>query len=618
MTRMLTVLLISLMTFSATAHEDVVAEPKPEKEARPQIDLVFVLGFYRRFLVHRWRLLGGVLAIPLVAACDIQITVLIGNALSHLQAREDPEFLRGFFFLLLAIAATQGFFRFLQRWWIVGVSRRVEVELKQDLFDKLTGLSLGFHERSRSGDIVSRLTSDVENLRMLLGPGCMYTLGSLVMVPGSFAVLFSISPKLAFAMIVPLSLAGFAMKSLTPRLHRWSMAVQESLADISHRAQESFSGVRVVKGYGLAALESSEFRGVSEENRDHQIGLGRVRGMTQALVHLSFDLAFLPILVVGGIAMIDRSIEVGDLFKFIDLGFKVFWPMIALGWMAGLYPRALASAERIDELLGEPSEIIEADEPVERRSRAGALSLRRVSYTYPGAPRPALTDVSVEVPAGSTLGVVGPTGSGKTTLLSLIARLYEARGEIRLDDVPIRSLAVADLRDALGFVPQDSFLFSDTYRSNVGFGARGELDDSELERLIAAVDMREEVAAFPDGPDQLIGERGVTLSGGQRQRTCIARAIAKDPRVLVLDDTLSAVDTQTESRLLANLRAVGRERTVVVSAHRLATVREAERILVLREGRVEASGTHDELLLRSDWYRRTWERQRMLDELEEL
>jgi ATP-binding cassette subfamily B protein len=316
--------------------------------------------------------------------------------------------------------------------------------------------------------------------------------------------------------------------------------------------------------------------------------------------------------------MIDRSIDVGDLFLFIDLGFKVFWPVIALGWMVGLYPRAVTSARRIGELLEAGTDVPEPAAPRALAEVAGRFELAGVGYTYAGAARPALEGIRLTVPAGTTLGVVGPTGAGKSTLLCLLGRLFEAQGEIRLDGVPIRELTLDTLRRALAYVPQDSFLFSDTYRANVGFGAERELGDEELRRLIDLAAMTEEVAAFPDGLDQLIGERGVTLSGGQRQRTCIARALARDPRVLILDDCLSAVDTETEARLLAELRRAGKGRTVIVAAHRLATVRTAEQILVLREGRAEALGSHEELLERSAWYRATWERQRMSAELEVL
>lgn len=575
---------------------------------------------FGRFLRHKPQLVGGFLAIPLGTLGDVAITIVIGDALDRLRSGSTAEFLPGVVALVLGLALTRGVFRYLQRWWLVVVSRWVENELKQELFDKLVSLPFAFHTQSRSGDVVSRVTSDVENVRMFLGPGMMYTAGAVVMIPVAMGILFSIHAPLAAAMILPLVLMGLGMKVFTPRLHTISQAVQESLAEIGHRAQENFSGIRVVKGYGREEQQIRKFDAASDENRENQIALGRSRGLTHAITHAANDFTFVVILVVGGLAMIDRTLPAGDLFKFIDLTFKVFWPIIAVGWIAGMYPRALASAERIDELLARESDVREPAQPTRIADPRGSFALRDVSFTYPGATKPALSGITFDVPAGAVVGIVGPTGSGKTTLLLLLGRLFDVTsGSIEFDGVPVRDLTLSDLRGALGYVPQDSFLFSEPYRDNVAFGVDGELSD---ERLRAAVDlacMTDEVARFPDGYDQLIGERGVTLSGGQRQRTCIARALAREPRVLVLDDALSAVDTETETRLIENLRRAGSGRTVVLAAHRLSSVARADVVVVLaRDGTIAARGTHAELVTREGWYRDTWQRQQAQDELSVL
>ena len=579
--------------------------------------MAILARFFRRFLRYRGPLLLGLICIPLAQLADVAITLLVGDALDRAKDADDAEWMTRVVTLMGLYAVGHSVLRFYQRWLIVVVSRRVEVDLKRELFTKLASLPFAFHDRSRSGDVVSRLTSDVEAVRMTLGPGLMYTLGAVVIVPISLAILYTIKPELALAMVLPMVGMGVTMKLLTGRLHSFSVAVQESIASISHRAQENFGGIRVVKGYAREDQQARLFEATSAENRDNQVELGKARGLTHAAVNASFDMTFAVILLIGGLAAVDRTLPIGDLFKFIDLTMKVFWPLIAIGWVLGMLPRAVASAERIEELLAEENPILDGDSDVTAEAVQGALAFEGVSFTYERGTEPALRDVSFAVPAGATVGVVGPTGAGKSTLLNLVGRLFEAsEGTVRLDGTPVRDLSIAALRGSIGYVPQDSFLFSEPYADNIRFGADGPLDDAEVDALIERVAMKDEVAEFPEGKETLVGERGVTLSGGQRQRTCIARALARDPRILILDDCLSAVDTETERALLGSLRDAGQGRTVLVAAHRLSSVRDADLVVVLdADGAMEAMGRHDELLEQGGWYAATWEQQQRTESL---
>ena len=573
-----------------------------------------------RFMRHKAPLLVGIVAIPLAQLADVLVTILVGGAIEKVRLSDNQEWLTTTLLLMAAAAVSHAFFRFWQRWLVVVVSRRFEVELKQELFDHLTRLDLSFHAKSRSGDLVSRLTADVEALRMFLGPGMMYTLGAVVIVPISLVWLFFLNPLMSMSMLLPMLAVGVIMQRLTPRLHVHSTAVQESLADINHRAQEDFGGVRVVQGYQRQESQAQRFARSSEENRDHQISLGRARGLTHAGIHGSFDLTFAVILILGGLAAIDRSLPVGELFQFVDLTIKVFWPLIAVGWVAGMYPRAVASAKRVQTLLDTRSALTETQSDVGLDpEKTPSFEFDSVSYTYPDAESPTLQEISFELPAGQSLGIVGPTGAGKTTLLLLMGRLVDpTHGVINCNSIPVRDLPLAQVRGALGYVPQDSFLFSVPYGDNIRFGTDEDISPEQLAVLIEQVAMTGEVARFPKGTDTLVGERGVTLSGGQRQRTCIARALARKPRILVLDDCLSAVDTHTEKTLLQSLRQAGQGRGVVIAAHRLSTVAGCNEILVLDDqGAMADKGTHKELVSRPGWYQQTWNRQQKRASLED-
>ncbi|MGK0481871.1 MAG: ATP-binding cassette subfamily B multidrug efflux pump, partial [Planctomycetota bacterium] len=355
--------------------------------------MAILLRFFQRFLLYKGPLLLGLLSIPLAQLADVGITLLVGNSLDRAKDSTDAEWLLHVLLWMSVYAVGHCVMRFYQRWLIVVVSRRVEVDLKNELFRKLTALPFSFHDRSRSGDVVSRLTSDVENVRMVLGPGMMYTLGALIIVPISLGILFTIQPLLAVLMVVPMFAMGFTMKLLSGRLHKQSTAVQESIAGISHRAQENFGGIRVVKGYSREDQQARLFEATSRENRDNQVELGRARGLTHAAIHGSFDTTFAVILAVGGIAAVDRTLPVGDLFKFIDLTLKVFWPLISIGWILGMLPRAVASAERVEELLDEENPIQDGELAITPEEIQGAVAFENVSFTYERGTRPALSGI---------------------------------------------------------------------------------------------------------------------------------------------------------------------------------------------------------------------------------
>ena len=582
----------------------------------------------RLFLRYRGTLLAGGAFLLLSNALVLVIPVLVQrgiDAIDPAKGASDPEavprapeeVLRLLAFTAIAVvalSALRGLFLFLQRLLLIGVSRRVEADLKADLFAHLTTLSLPTFDRTRTGDLISRATGDVEAVRMLLGPGVMYLASAALLIPGAFAVMVARSPLLTLLLVLPLGALALAMRRLAPALHATSRSVQDTLSEISHRAQENFAAVRVVKGFAREAWEIARFRAVTDRYRGHQVGFGDVRAKTHALFGGAQDAAALLIFIVGGLGVLQGDFTYGGMVLFLDLVRKLFWPLLAVGWIVGAYERAAAAMDRIEEIFR--TEPLVRDAPdAQAHAVEGKIEVRDLTFAYDGAP--ALRGVSFDAPAGSVLGLVGPLASGKSTLLHLLGRLYPVPDEsILVDGIDVNRIALADLRGAMAYVPQDSFLFSDTIRENVAFGFEERPPEEAIARAVEAAGLAPDLAGFPDGLDTRIGERGITLSGGQRQRVAIARALLCDARVLLLDDALSSVDAETESRILESLRAAARGRTVVLVAHCLSTVAHADRIAVFAEGRLAEAGTHEELIARGGWYARTWNLQRLEAEID--
>ena len=521
--------------------------------------------------------------------------------------------------LLLAVALVGGVARYGMRELLNSGSRRVETDLRDHLYRHLQRMSAEFYDRYPTGDVMARTTNDLLAVRMVVGPAVMYLVDTSIRALLIAPAMVAINPRLTALALVPLLGLPVAMISLGQRIHRRSQAIQEQFSDLTSQAHENLSGVRVVRAYRQEQAETAAFRRLSDDYLGRNLSLARVQGIFFPLLTLLGGLSALVVLYAGGRLVMAGTITVGGFIAFgVYLGLLV-WPMIALGWAVNLVQRGAASMGRINQLFQEPPAITDPAElaalPPARGGRS--VEFRDVRFSYPGAADrgPVIRGVSFRIEAGRSLAIVGATGSGKSTLVDLLVRAYDPDGgAILLDGVDIRRLTLADLRRAIGFVPQETFLFSETLRDNVLLGAP---DDGRLERVAEIAQLTEALPALPAGYDTMLGERGINLSGGQKQRSAIARALAQDPPVFVLDDALSAVDAQTEAKILRALRGALTGRTSLIVSHRLAAVRDADWIIVLDQGHLVEQGTHATLTAAGGRYWELLRRQQLEEELEE-
>ena len=521
--------------------------------------------------------------------------------------------------LLLLVAVLGGIARYGMRELLNSGSRRVETDLRDQLYLHLQRMAAEFYDRYPTGDVMARTTNDLLAVRMVAGPALMYlvdtTLRALLIAP----FMLAISPRLTVLALIPMLGLPLVMMSLGQLIHRRSQAIQAQFSDLTTQAHENLSGVRVVRAYRQERAEIAQFRELSEVYLRKNLELARVQGLFFPLLTLLGGLSAVVVLYVGGGLVVAGRVTVGEFVAFGVYLAMLVWPMIALGWAVNLVQRGAASMARINQLFREPAAIADPPAPLDLPppSRGRAVVFDRVWFRYPGETDRgwALQDVSFRVEPGRSLAIVGATGAGKSTLVDLLVRTYDPdRGVIRIDGVDIRRLPVATLRRAVGFVPQETFLFGETLRDNILLGAP---DDGRLERVAEVSQFSEALPALPAGFDTMLGERGINLSGGQKQRAAIARALAQDPPVFVLDDALSAVDAHTEARILAALRGALEGRTSIIVSHRLAAVRDADWILVLADGRVVEEGTHADLIARGGRYWELLRRQQLEEELEE-
>jgi len=518
--------------------------------------------------------------------------------------------------LVLAMTLVKGAAKYGMRYWVTGASRVFERLYRQDLFQHLLTLTPRDIAHLRTGDIMSRSLSDIEAVRMLLGPAAMYNVQTVVVMPMALITMALIDPSLTALMTLPFLGLALVVKFAAKPTQRWSQISQDRIGDLSTVAQESFSGIRVVKAFASEAFSGSAFRRMGQAFLESNVKLATIRGITSATINVVKDFGMLLIVLVGGWHMVQGRLTLGNFVLFSAMLNWALWPLIAVGWTLGMYHRARAGAVRLNELFAIRSSVVEAPDALTPATVRGELEVRHLSFAW--GTTDVLVDVSLRVPAGGTLGITGRTGCGKSTLVQLLSRQVEPPpGTVFLDGHDVRSLSLSFLRGSIGVVPQDSFLFSESIAANIGY-AHDDPDMDNVRAMARTAHVDADIEAFPRGYEELLGERGVTLSGGQRQRTAIARTLAANPPVLILDDCLSAVDSMTEQAILRGLRETLKSRTAVIVSHRVAALSLADRILVLDEGRVVETGTHDELVARGGLYAEIHERQRLEAEIEAL
>jgi ATP-binding cassette subfamily B multidrug efflux pump len=574
------------------------------------------------YLKKYWRgFAWGALCVLLLNGISVQFPRVLGMAINYLDKGGRGLGRLGLYaFLIAAIALSKGVFQFLTRWIVIGISRDIEFDLRNDMFRNLERLSFPYYQRNRTGDIMARATNDLGAVRTLLGPAIMYSANTIVFTAGALFYMFRISPKLTALTFLPLPVASIVIQYFGRQIHERFEKIQAMFSDISARAQENFSGARVIRAYVQENAEIRQFEAANREYISRSLPLARLIGLLWPTLELTLGFAIVLVLWLGGQEVLRHRMDPGNFAAFLTYMVQLTWPVIALGWVVNMFQRGTASLGRINEILKEVPEIADEKQVATAGSPEpeirGEIEFRNLTFGYKDIP--VLRDVNLRIPAGSSLAIVGPTGSGKTTLVDLIPRVYDAApGTVLIDGLPIREFPIDFLRRNIGFVPQETFLFSDTIRENIAFG-KEDVTDQEVRAAAEAANIAADIESFPDGFNIVVGERGITLSGGQKQRTAIARAILRSPRILILDDALSSVDTHTEDRILNHLREVMRGRTTIFISHRVSTVRNADRIAVLHGGQIVELGTHEELLARNGYYTDLYNKQLLEEELAEV
>ena len=601
--------------------------------------LPFVLRYRRQFLL-------GLVCVVLSSTFQLLAPWVLRYAIDDLARAVTQQKLITYAGLILAVACVRAVFQFLMRRIIIGASREIEYDIRNAFFSRLQQMPLSYYQARRTGDLMSRATNDLNAVRMMIGPAVMYSASTILVFAVAIVLMTSIDARLTLIALIPLPMVSISVKYFGSAIHQRFETIQAQLADLSAVVQEALAGVRVVRAYNQESHEIARFRAANDEYVRRNRVLIRLQGMFFPSMTLFLGFGALLVLWVGSREVIRGRITLGDFVAFNSYLVMLSWPMIAFGWVTNMLQRGMASWKRMMEVLDATPDISDARITDAGRSVSltGAIEFRHLTFTYPGAERPVLENVSLRIGAGQTVAFVGATGSGKSTLISLLPRLHEPPpGTVFMDGVDVREIPLERLRGAIGFVPQEPFLFSEAIAGNIAFGVRTQTTverrgpqknteehgaptntekhrfepelEQRMESAAAVARLDKDVESFPRGYYTPVGERGITLSGGQKQRTALARALVVDPRVLILDDALSAVDTYTEEEILSRLKDVMRQRTSILVSHRVSTVRDADQIFVLDHGRIAERGHHEALVARGGLYAALYRKQLLEEEL---
>lgn len=517
--------------------------------------------------------------------------------------------------LIMAVALAIAIFRFLWRWFVVGTSRKLEYHLRNKFFGHLQSLSTNFFNHHKTGDLMAHATNDINSVRMAMGPGLIFAFDGIFMTIATITLLLSISVKLTLIALLPFPFLTFFVSRFGRIIHKRFMEVQDSFAKLTDTVQENFAGIRVIKAFVQEQQELKNFSKSNHSYLDVNMKLVKVSGMFHPLNEALGALSFVAVLGYGGRLVLLGDISLGEFVAFYSYLGLLTWPVMAIGWVINMFQRASASMKRLNVILDEFPEVYNYPDTLHQHQVKGKIEFKDLTFQYSPKTQPVLKHIRLTVEAGQTLAIVGRTGSGKTTLVNLLLRLYNPeRNQIFIDGVDINQIPLETLRENIGYVPQDNFLFSTSIRENVGFSV-DTIDQKQVEQATQMAQVYDNIVDFPDQFETMLGERGVTLSGGQKQRVSIARALYKDPRILILDDSLSAVDTQTEEKILESLHEVMQNRTSIIIAHRISTIKDADHIIVLDQGEIIEEGTHEELLENNGLYNSLYQKQLLEEKL---